>query len=309
MYLGIETSCDDTAIAIINGKDVIINERIVQNHQQYGGVFPAQAASQHIINLPVLFNQIDKDYIEKLSHIAVTIGPGLKQCLLSGISFAQGLSIRYQLPIQAVHHIEAHILSVELSENIKPPYIALIISGGHTLIVDVYKYGKYKILGSSIDDALGECFDKCGRHVDLSYPAGPIMEKLALEGNEYKFILPKPMYDSNCYNMSFSGLKTHVLHNKVLYKEYIRDFCASFHRAISDILIKKLKNIVKDKLVICGGVAANRIIYHNLSQYFDVYTTIPALCTDNAAMIAYTGSCMKRNIDISVKPIWSIEDL
>lgn len=309
MYLGIETSCDDTAISIIDDKNIIINERIIQNHKQYGGVFPAQAAIQHIINLPILFNRIDKHYIDKLSHIAVTIGPGLKQCLLSGISFAQGLSIRYQLPIQAVHHIEAHILSVELSENIYPPYIALVISGGHTLIIDVYAYGKYKILGFSIDDALGECFDKCGRYVDLSYPAGPEMEKLALEGDEHKFTLPKPMYNSHCYNMSFSGLKTHVLKNKELYKEYIKDFCASFHRTISDILIKKLKNIVKDKLIICGGVSANRIIYNNLSKYFDIYTTMPALCTDNAAMIAYTGSRMKRKLDISVKPRWSIEDL
>lgn len=309
MYLGIETSCDDTGIAVLDHRNIIFNERITQNHTQYGGVYPTHAVSSHIINLPLLLRKIDINILHAITHIAVTVGPGLKQSLLAGISFAYGLSLNYKYNIIPVHHIEGHILTIGLSDGIYPPYTALVVSGGHTLIVDVIEVGKYRIIGQTLDDALGECFDKVGRYIGLEYPAGPQLEQYALTGDPNRFTLPKPMYYSKCHNMSFAGLKTFVLNHKHEYIEHINDFAASFHKTIIDILIRKLRYI-QHKLVICGGVSANKIIYDGLSKHFDTYVSPVNLCTDNGAMIAWAGyNSSHRNIDISVKPRWSIENI
>ena len=321
MVLSIETSHDDTCIAILDGSNIIINLKETQNHEKYGGVYPSHASCLHTLHLDRMMHSIDKLLLNRITKIAVTTGPGLYTSLITGVKYAQGLSINYGWKIIPVHHIEGHILTIGLS-GIFPPYTALVISGGHTLIVDVQDIGKYKILGQTLDDAIGECIDKVGREIKLNYPYGPEMDKIASSGDKYRYNIPKPLFNSKNRNMSFSGQKTHVRNNK---KEYIKNkehFSASFFRSIVELFIKKLSDI-KGKIVLCGGVAASKTMCSGLSEYFDIYVPPKELCTDNAAMIGWAAQqnilqqsgtrCAwqqsRYNIDMSIKPIWSIEKI
>lgn len=310
--LGIESSCDDTAAAIIyNGKvlsNVVANQKI---HQEYGGVVPELASRAHQQNIvPVVHQALQKANIKKeqLNAIAFTRGPGLMGSLLVGTSFAKSLSYGLNIPLIDVNHMQAHILAHFIDEEgfDKPefPFIALTISGGHTQIVKVNSYFNMEVIGETIDDAVGEAFDKSGKILGLGYPAGPVIDKLAKLGNPKAFQFTKPKVDG--LNFSFSGLKTAILYfiqketnaNPDFIKENLNDICASIQYTIIEILIDKLKLATKQTgikhIAIGGGVSANSGIRQALKdgeQKFGWKSYIPKFefTTDNAAMIAIVG--------------------
>ncbi|MGA2418180.1 MAG: tRNA (adenosine(37)-N6)-threonylcarbamoyltransferase complex transferase subunit TsaD [Candidatus Staskawiczbacteria bacterium] len=313
--LAIETSCDDTGIAILdvdsNGGFKVLSNVIasqVEIGKKYGGVYPMMAKREHQKNLPIVFKKALKN-IKNIDLIAVTSGPGLEPCLWTGINFAKELSLKLKIPIVPVNHIEAHIL-VNLLENpdIKFPAIALVVSGGHTQLILVKKIGNYKILGETRDDAAGECFDKCAKILGLGYPGGPIISKLANQKTSkpenQQTRLPRPMIGTNDYDFSFSGLKTAVLYS--WQKQNKKDLpaqagmAAEIQQAIIDVLIKKTMKAIKDfsakSLILGGGVSAN----HELRKQFknklkkespatEFFVPKPDLSTDNALMTAITG--------------------
>ena len=303
LIMGIESSCDETSIAIVkNGREVlsnIINSQI-NIHEEYGGVVPEIASRCHT----EVINQIMKEALKKadvtlddIDAIAVTQGPGLVGALLVGVSYAKGLSYVAQKPLIAVNHIEGHIAGNYLTySELKPPFICLIISGGHTHLVNVKDYTEFEILGKTKDDAIGEAFDKVARVVGLGYPGGPKVDKLAKEG---KPVIQLPVSHFDNYDFSFSGIKTAVINlnhkNPNLNKA---DLCASFEQAATDMLINNVKKAVKEfnekKIVLAGGVSRNSYIrdaFDKLASELGirVYYPEPVLCTDNAAMIAAAG--------------------
>ncbi|MFA4998615.1 MAG: tRNA (adenosine(37)-N6)-threonylcarbamoyltransferase complex transferase subunit TsaD, partial [Candidatus Paceibacterota bacterium] len=222
IILGIDTSCDDTCIAILESKSgcfKILSNIIssqVKLHQKYGGVYPALAKREHIKNLPLVFKKAQKEAGgPKIDYIAVTMGPGLEPCLWQGINFAQDLANNLKLPIIPVNHIEAHILVNFINNNLKNvfPAVCLVISGGHTQLILMKGFGKYQILGETCDDAAGECFDKTARILGLGYPGGPLISSLAEKDNSFSIKLPRPMISHKNYDFSFSGLKTAVLYD------------------------------------------------------------------------------------------------
>tara|TARA_R110000850_G_scaffold268138_1_gene399411 strand:- start:2670 stop:3689 length:1020 start_codon:yes stop_codon:yes gene_type:complete len=324
--LGIESSCDDTAAAVIHNGKVLSNVVATQKiHEEYGGVVPELASRAHQQNIvPVIDLAIKKAGIDKkdLNAIAFTRGPGLMGSLLVGASFAKSLSLGLGIPLIEVNHMQAHILAhfIEAEGQIIPgfPFIAMTISGGHTQIVKVTDYFEMEIIGQTIDDAVGEAFDKSAKILGLPYPGGPLVDKLAQKGNPkaYKFTKPKV----GDLDFSFSGLKTAILYfvqkevknNPNFIEENIEDVCASIQYTIVDYLMDKLKNAVKatgiKEIAIGGGVSANSGIRSALQEAEKKYgwkTHIPKFefCTDNAAMIAIVGELKyKQKIfsDISV---------
>ncbi len=329
--LGIETSCDETAIAIYDSKEGIIGESIysqIDMHAEYGGVVPELASRDHCVKIvDVLLDALGDLSIKKIDQIAYTSGPGLLGTLLIGESFAQGLSIALDIPLIPINHLEGHLMSPMMEfPEIKMPFICLLVSGGHTMIVDVIGKGKYEIIGQSEDDAVGEAFDKIAKLLDLPYPGGPHLEKLALEGKSDTFDFPRPMINSDNLNMSLSGLKTSVLYTvqKIsnISKEEKADIAASFQQAISDVLVTKIKKSIeitgRNEVIIAGGVAANKFLrseFKKLEQSHNIKVYYPDLkyCGDNAAMIAFVGSMMKpiKNIDYSskVRSRWPLNEL
>jgi N6-L-threonylcarbamoyladenine synthase len=310
--LGIESSCDDTSAAVIyNGKvlsNVVANQEV---HAQYGGVVPELASRAHQQNIvPVVQQALEKAGIqkEKLTAIAFTRGPGLMGSLLVGTSFAKSLALGLNIPLIDVNHMQAHILAhfiVEEGSNIPPfPFICLTISGGHTQIVKVSDHFKMEILGETIDDAVGEAFDKSAKILGLPYPGGPLIDKHAQLGNPKAYAFTKPKVGD--LDFSFSGLKTGILYfiqkqqriNPHFIEENLNDICASIQYTIVEILMDKLKNAVKHTgikhIAIAGGVSANSEIRRRLStanKPFGWTTYVPKFeyTTDNAAMIAITG--------------------
>lgn len=305
IVLGIETSCDETAVAVLKDGKILSNivASQINIHKKFGGVVPEIAARHHLSNLPIVFeNAIEKANIklEDIDLIAVTHGPGLIGALLVGISFAKGLSLRLNKPIIGVNHIIGHVYANYIAyPELRPPFLVLMVSGGHTEILLV-KEDEIKVLGKTVDDAVGEAFDKVARMLGLGYPGGPEIEKLAKSGNENKFTFPKPMLDSNNYNFSFSGLKTAVLYTLKKLGDNIpkEDIAASFQKTVADILLSKTFKAAKDykidKVVFAGGVAANMYLRNKaleLSEKNNIQVLIPPLqfCTDNAGMIAMAG--------------------
>jgi len=310
--LGIESSCDDTAAAVIhNGRvlsNVVANQKI---HEEYGGVVPELASRAHQQNIvPVVHQALRKANIDKkqLSAIAFTQGPGLMGSLLVGTSFAKSLAMGLRIPLIAVNHMQAHILAhfIEDGEQRKPtfPFLALTISGGHTQIVKVSDYFEMEILGETIDDAVGEAFDKSAKIMGFPYPGGPLIDEHAQLGNPHAFEFPKPKVGP--LEFSFSGLKTSVLYfvekhtkeNPNFIEENKNDICASIQFTIVDYLMDKLKNAVEltgiKRIAIGGGVSANSEVRKVLKQAEETFgwtTFIPKFdyCTDNAAMIAMVG--------------------
>ncbi|MDA9146531.1 tRNA (adenosine(37)-N6)-threonylcarbamoyltransferase complex transferase subunit TsaD [Gammaproteobacteria bacterium] len=306
--LGIETSCDETAIAIYDSEHGIIGESVysqIKMHAQYGGVVPELASRDHCVKIVDVLNEALGDIdIKSIDQIAYTSGPGLLGALLIGESFAQGLSTALKLPLIPINHLEGHLMSpiMEFPE-IQTPYISLLVSGGHSMIVDVKERGEYKILGQSQDDAVGEAFDKVGKLLDLPYPGGPHIEKLALQGNSKAYDFPRPMMHSNNLDLSFSGLKTSVLYTvrdiDNLTDQIKADIAASFQQAVIEVLSKKIKKALeisgRSEVIIAGGVAANKALrsaIKDLENSLGIKVFYPSLkyCGDNAAMIAFVGS-------------------
>lgn len=308
--LAIETSCDETSIAVIeNGRTILSNiiSTQIETHKKFGGVVPEIASRMHVENI----SQILKSALEEaninlddIDFISVTQGPGLVGALLVGMSFAKALSYSLDIPLVGVNHIKGHICANYLShQDLEPPFIALVISGGHTYLVDVSGYDEYKVIGRTRDDAVGEAFDKVARALGLPYPGGPMVDKLAKTGNPEAINFPRVYLEEKSYDFSFSGLKTAVLNylNQMKLKKEtisIEDVAASFQMSVIDVLSEKtfrlLKETKKNKLVIAGGVAANsgiRDVFTKKAIENDIELYIPTitLCTDNAAMIGSAG--------------------
>ena len=310
--LGIESSCDDTAAAVLCNRKILSNVVATQEiHQRYGGVVPelaSRAHQQHIV--PVIHEALSQAGISKknLSAIAFTRGPGLMGSLLVGTSFAKSLALGLDIPLLDVNHMQAHILAHFIEEEgfKEPefPFLALTISGGHTQIVKVTDYFKMEVIGETLDDAVGEAFDKSAKILGLPYPGGPLIDKYAQQGDPKAFPFPKPKV--NELNFSFSGLKTSILYfiqkqqkdNPEFIRENLEDICASIQHTIIKILMDKLKKAVKQtgitRIAIAGGVSANSGIRKTLKEAENKYqwqTFIPKFqyTTDNAAMIAIAG--------------------
>tara|TARA_B100000900_G_scaffold376875_1_gene359891 strand:+ start:2969 stop:4042 length:1074 start_codon:yes stop_codon:yes gene_type:complete len=340
VILGIETSCDETAAAIIeenHGTIPNILSNIVSSqidvHKEFGGVVPELAARSHIEKIDLIVKKAISDSGKKISEIdaiAVTAGPGLIVCLSVGLNFAKSLALSLGKPFIAVNHLEGHALSPKLTTNLKYPYLLLLISGGHTQFLSVKNLGKYKRLGTTIDDALGEAFDKTAKMIGIEFPGGPFIEKFAEKGNSKRFNLPKPILKKGGCNMSFAGLKTAVLKiSKTIKNEQDKnDLAASFQNTIQEILYVKTKNAFKEFLgknkkknntfVVAGGVAANKSIKKtliNLSYEEGFKPIFPPLefCGDNAAMIAVAGLEKYKvkkfdTLDHPAKPRWPLDE-
>ena len=329
--LGIETSCDETAIAIYDSNDGIIGESIhsqMKMHAEYGGVVPELASRDHCLKIvDVLEDALGNHSIDSIDRIAYTSGPGLLGALLIGESFAQGLSTALNIPLIPINHLEGHLMSPMMEfPEIKMPFICLLVSGGHSMIVDVIEKGNYKIIGQSQDDAVGEAFDKVAKLLDLPYPGGPHIEKLALEGNPNSYDFPRPMIHSDNLDISLSGLKTSVLYTlqkiKNLNHNKKADIAASFQKAVTDLLVAKIIKAIEEtkrkEVIIAGGVAANKFIrseFKKLEDLLGIKVYYPDLkyCGDNAAMIAFVGSMMsqkeKENNTSKVRARWPLDEL
>ena len=329
--LGIETSCDETAIAVYDSNDGIIGESIysqMKMHAEYGGVVPELASRDHCLKIVnVLEDALGNNSIDSIDQIAYTSGPGLLGSLLIGESFAQGLSTALNIPLIPINHLEGHLMSPMMEfPEIKMPFICLLVSGGHSMIVDVIEKGNYKIIGQSQDDAVGEAFDKVAKLLDLPYPGGLHIEKLALEGNPNSYDFPRPMIHSDNLDISLSGLKTSVLYTlqkiKNLNHNKKADIAASFQKAVTDLLVAKIIKAIEEtkrkEVIIAGGVAANKFIrseFKKLEDLLGIKVYYPDLkyCGDNAAMIAFVGSMMsqkkKENNTSKVRARWPLDEL
>ena len=332
LTLGIETSCDETALAVYDPEHGIIAEAIysqIDLHAMYGGVVPELASRDHCQKiLPLLENNILNTVdIQDIELIAYTAGPGLGGALLIGESFAQGLATALNLPLIGVNHLEGHLQAPFLNQNeVKYPLLTLLVSGGHSMIIDVADLGQYTILGESRDDAVGEAFDKVAKLLDLRYPGGPEIEKLAQNGEMGVFNFPIPLADKDTFDMSFSGLKTSVLYAlqdiKVPSDEDKANIAIAFQEAATSALAKKVRKALmhtKRPLLVCtGGVAANKVLRSKLTEIArdcDAEILFPELkhCTDNAAMIAYVGYLRRKEASRSfqsiVKSRWPLKTL
>ncbi len=306
--IGIETSCDETAVAIVEDGRKILSNLVasqVDFHRKFKGVVPEIASRKH---LEIINSLIDEALfqanlsLKDLSAIAVTLGPGLIGALLIGVSTAKALSYATSLPLIGVNHLLGHIWANFLEDpQIKFPFISLIVSGGHTSIILVEKVGKYKIIGETLDDAAGEALDKIAGFMNLGYPGGPIIDELAQEGNPQAINFPRAMIKKKGYDLSLSGLKTAALNYVTRVgqeKINVPDFCASFQEAIFDVLVDKVTKAAQEfkipRIVLAGGVGANTRLREKLLEeakkfQLELYFPSPFLCTDNAAMIAAFG--------------------
>lgn len=300
--MAIETSCDETACAIVkNGREVLANvvASQIKTHEKYGGVIPEIAAREHLeaINLVIqeTFEQTELKP-EDITAFAGTVGPGLVGSLLVGLNATKTLSLIYDKPFIGVNHLNAHVCANYIDTDLKPPFIALLVSGGHTQIIEVKSHSEQKIIGETIDDAVGEAYDKVARLIGLPYPGGPVLDKLAKEGNPFAYKLPDARVGE--YDFSFSGLKTAVLRLVQELKKQgelpVNDICASFQETVSATLLKKVKRALLEKgykqIVLAGGVAANSEIRRKFFELEDEGYRVCApqmkYCTDNAAMVA-----------------------
>ena len=308
LTLGIETSCDETAAAVLrDGREILSNVISTQIplHQKFGGVVPEIASRKHIVNImPVIDEAINKAGVQlsEINQIAVTYGPGLVGALLVGVSAAKTLAYALKIPLIAVNHLEGHIFANFLSsQELEPPFLALVVSGGHTALIKMNDYNNFELLGQTRDDAAGEAFDKIARVMNLPYPGGPEIDKLAKSGNADAIDFPRPKVSE--FDFSFSGLKSSVLNylkSAQMKGEIVNnaDVAASFQKAVVDSLIEKTvdaaQNFNLKKIVLAGGVAANSSLENNLravceNSGLQFFYPSKILCTDNAAMIACRG--------------------
>ena len=336
IVLGIESSCDETGVAIYDTEQGLLADTLysqIDLHRQYGGVVPELASRDHLRKIIPLIDEALSNVklsITDIDAVAYTAGPGLNGALLIGATVANTLGYANNIPVIPVHHLEGHILSPLLNID-KPtlPFIALLVSGGHSQIIAAYEIGKYTILGDTLDDAAGEAFDKSAKMLGLPYPGGKYIAELAELGNDV-YSLPRPMIHSGDLTRSFSGLKTAVLilikklqaQNIEIVEQVLYDVARSVEEAITDVLVKKSFLAIKQtgikQLVISGGVSANlrlRNKFNALAQKHNLAVFYPPLkyCTDNGAMIALAGATRLQNqtsnYSFSVKPRWNLEDL
>ncbi|MEN7342766.1 MAG: tRNA (adenosine(37)-N6)-threonylcarbamoyltransferase complex transferase subunit TsaD [Pseudomonadota bacterium] len=343
--LGIETSCDETGVAIYDTERGLLADEIfsqIEKHAEYGGVVPEIASRDHLTKLaPMVERVLDNAALEAkdLDAIAYTAGPGLIGALLVGSCFANGYAASLDIPAIPVHHMEAHLLAPHLEkESPDFPFVALLVSGGHSMLVDVAQLGRYDVIGTTLDDAAGEAFDKTAKLLGLPYPGGPALSKLAESGDPSRFGFPRPMLSRPGLDFSFSGLKTAVLmavrelqgiaNNQpplpgdTLSDADRRDLAASFQAAIVETLAKKCQRALvqtrRKTLIVAGGVGANRQLREQLAEMTaamdaTVFYPRPAFCTDNGAMIAVAGALRATNgskdYTIRATPRWPLGDL
>ena len=318
IIMAIESSCDETACAIVKGgREVLANvvASQIKIHEVYGGVIPEIAAREHLEAINVVIDEAFKQANLKgddITAFAGTVGPGLVGCLLVGLNAAKSLALAYDKPFIGVNHLNAHLAANFIDTELEPPFIALLVSGGHTQIIKASSYSDLEIIGETIDDAVGEAYDKVARLIGLPYPGGPKLDKLAQEGNPHAFKLPEARVGG--YDFSFSGLKTAVLR---LVKSFdgkelpVNDICASFQECVSSTLFKKVKRALEEtgykQVVLAGGVAANseirKKIFSLKDEGYSVYAPIMKYCTDNASMVASSAYFFNNtfdNIDVEV---------
>lgn len=339
IILAVESSCDESAIAIYqNKKGALANEIFsqIEMHRQYGGVVPELAARDHLKRLPILLKQAltkANCNLKDIDAFAYTAGPGLLGALMTGANYARSLAYALNRPAYAIHHMEGHLLSPFLA-NFDPapefPFLALLVSGGHTQLLLVKNIGNYELLGTTLDDSVGEAFDKTAKIMGLPYPGGPELAKLAEKGNPERFVMPRPMTNRPGLNFSFSGLKTHVrlllektLQNEKNPAQLKADIAASFQKTIVDTLIIKCERAWQNHncrdLIVAGGVSANQALREALEtrakkQNKRVFFPPLALCGDNALMIAYAAAqrINKQNpapLKLDIKARWNLEDI
>ena len=336
--LGIETSCDETGVAIYDEEKGLIANQLhtqIALHADYGGVVPELASRDHIRKLaPLLQAALQEAHLtaKDIDGIAYTSGPGLVGALLVGSTVARSLAYAWNIPAIGVHHMEGHLLAPMLEENPPHfPFVALLVSGGHTQLVRVDGVGRYELLGESIDDAAGEAFDKTAKLLGLDYPGGAALARLALKGTPNRFAFPRPMTDRPGLDFSFSGLKTfaaNTLHQVMqeegeLTEQSKANIAYAFQEAVVDTLAIKCKRALKQtglkRLVIAGGVSANKQLRQTLAELMqqfggEVFYPQPQFCTDNGAMIAYAGFLrlkqgQQQDLAIEVRPRWAMTEL
>lgn len=344
LILGIESSCDETAAAVINEKREILGQALLsqEEHKQYGGVVPEIAARAHLEHIDEIIEhcmQKSGVKLQDLDAIAAASGPGLIGGVVVGVMAAKSLALALNKPFVAVNHLEGHALCARVSNDVEFPYLLLLTSGGHCQILIVKGVGQYERLGTTIDDAAGEAFDKVAKMLGLGYPGGPLIEKMAAVGNADRFVLPRPLIYSPDYNLSFSGLKTAVrkiielysdngeVEHAIIPKQDVADICASFQTAVTDCLIKKLEKAIKyfkqkypegKDVVVSGGVAANQYLRSRLEELANNHGlefSAPPIrfCTDNGVMIAWAGlerfrAGYTNDLDFKPRPRWPLDE-
>ena len=330
LVLGIETSCDETGVALYDSDEGLVAESLysqVDLHAQYGGVVPELASRDHIRKilplLAALFDKADRSAAE-LDGVAFTSGPGLIGALLVGATVGRSLAYGLGVPAIGVHHMEAHLLAPLIGDAApRLPFAALLVSGGHTQIMRVDAVGSYQLLGESLDDAAGEAFDKAAKMLGLGYPGGPAIAAAAERGDASRFRFPRPMTGRPGLDMSFSGLKTHTLatirQHEPLAAQDVADIARAFEEAVVDTLVVKCRRTVEETglatFVVAGGVAANRRLRARLREALpQVVYAPPALCTDNGAMIAYAGALrlaagQRESLEIRTRARWPMAEL
>jgi len=339
--LGIETSCDETAAAVVrrgeDGKGIILSNIVrsqFSEHGRFGGVVPEIAARAHAEILDSLIKAaLEEAHVRfrELDGLAATAGPGLIGGLLVGLVTAKAIALVHNLPLVAINHLEGHALTVGLTEALDPPYLLLLVSGGHSEFLSAGGHFRYKKLGSTIDDALGEAFDKVAKMLGLGFPGGPAVERFAEGGDPARFAFPRPLLGREAPDFSFSGLKTAVrraaLAHAPLTTQDVRDLCASFQAAAADTVRDRLKAAFRlyaagaapRKFVVAGGVASNKALRAAMLQEceaagFSFHAPPPGLCTDNAAMIAWAGACriaagFRDGLDARARARWPISEI
>jgi len=342
--LAIETSCDETGVAIYDDKQGLMADQLysqVEVHADYGGVVPELASRDHVRKTIPLIQAALKQAnctSEDIDGIAYTAGPGLMGALLVGTTIGRSLAYAWGVPAVAVHHMEGHLLAPMLEESPPEfPFVALLVSGGHTLLVQVKGIGQYQILGESVDDAAGEAFDKTAKLLGLDYPGGPLLSKMARSGTSGRYKFPRPMTDKPGLNFSFSGLKTFTANtiyaergdNALPDEQTCADIALAFEDAVIDTLAIKCRRALKltgyHRLVVAGGVSANTVLRASLAQQMakvrgenneqgEVYYPRPEFCTDNGAMIAFAGLQRLKakefaGLSISARPRWPLDEL
>ena len=327
--LGIETSCDETGIGIIDDQQGLIGQALfsqIELHRPYGGVVPEIASRDHSRRLlPLIKTALGESSLLEISAVAYTAGPGLMGALLTGAMFGQSLAWTLNIPALGIHHLEAHLLSLQLDQpSPEPPFLTLLVSGGHTQLVLVKRLGSYELLGESMDDAVGEAFDKTAKLMGLPYPGGPEIEAIAKQGKPNQFNFARPMTKTPGLDFSFSGLKTQVMkafQASDRSKQTVADIACAFQTAVVDTLAIKCQRAIEQtgvhQLAVAGGVSANQYLREQLGQWqadgIQVFFPRLDLCTDNGVMIAHAGMLRLAHGQSSawpqVKPRWNLSDL
>ena len=331
--LGIESSCDETAASVVkNGREVLSNviSSQIALHTLYGGVVPELASRDHVRKTVPLIQAALKEAgltAKDIDAVAYTAGPGLVGALLVGATVGRSLAFAWNVPAIPVHHMEGHLLAPMLEDNPPAfPFVALLVSGGHTQLISVTGIGQYELLGESIDDAAGEAFDKTAKLLGLDYPGGPMLSKMASQGTEGRFVFPRPMTDRPGLDFSFSGLKTfaaNTIRSNGDDEQTRADIARAFEDAVVDTLMIKCRRALEQtgfkRLVMAGGVSANRTLRAKLAEMMqkrggEVFYARPEFCTDNGAMIAYAGMVRlqtgaKAELGVTVRPRWPLAEL